>query len=149
MAWSLISLLIIIFISDIRYMLIPDRVLMVFAGIFLIERLILAPDAHWWQPFVGAGVGFIVPFLVAVVSRGNMGGGDIKLFAVLGLILGWESVLLAFFFSTFYGAFIGGIGLIIGKIRKSMPVPFGPFIVMGALTAYFYGDALLKWYFHL
>lgn len=148
-AWSLISLLIIIFVSDVRYMLIPDRVLIVFALIFVLQRLWIAPAIHWWQPLAGACVGFIVPFIVAVVSRGNMGGGDIKLFAVLGILLGWEGVLTAVIFSAFYGAVIGGTGLLSGKIHRGQPIPFGPFIAVGALTSYFFGDSLLNWYFHL
>lgn len=147
-AWALISLLMIIFVSDIRYMLIPDKVVAFFAVVFLLLRLWVAPFAVWWQPLLGAAVAFMVVFVVAVVSRGNMGGGDIKLFTALGLALGWKGVLLAFFFSTFYGSLIGGIGLIIGKVKRGKPMPFGPFIVLGALTAYFYGDVLLNWYLH-
>jgi leader peptidase (prepilin peptidase)/N-methyltransferase len=75
-----------------------------------------------------------------------MGGGDIKLFAVLGLVLGWQDVLLAFFFSCFYGAIIGGIGLLIGKVERRKPIPFGPFIVLGTITAYFIGSSLVEWY---
>jgi leader peptidase (prepilin peptidase)/N-methyltransferase len=83
---------------------------------------------------------------IAVVSRGGMGGGDIKLFAVLGLVLGWQDVLLAFFFSCFYGAIIGGIGLLIGKVERRKPIPFGPFIVLGTITTYFIGSSLVEWY---
>ncbi|HEX7064168.1 MAG TPA: prepilin peptidase [Bacillales bacterium] len=147
-AGALVSLLVIIFVSDIHYMLIPDKVLMVFAPLFLFLRLWVAPFDSWWQPFIGGAVGFIIPFAVAVVSRGNMGGGDIKLFLVLGLILGWKGVLAAFFLSTAYGGLIGGAALLVGKIERGKPIPFGPFIVLGTLTAYFFGDALLRWYFH-
>ncbi|HET7579546.1 MAG TPA: A24 family peptidase, partial [Bacillales bacterium] len=148
-SWVLISLLVIIFVSDLTYMLIPDRVLVAFAPLFLVLRLWVAPFDVWWQPLLGAAVGFAVLFGVAVISRGNMGGGDIKLFAVLGLVLGWKGVLAAFFLSTFYGALAGGAGLLTGKVKKGKPIPFGPFIVPGSLTAYFFGDALLNWYFHM
>jgi leader peptidase (prepilin peptidase)/N-methyltransferase len=148
-SWALISLFMIIFVSDVTYMLIPDRVLAVFAVLFLILKLWTVPFGEWGGLFVGAAVGFAVPFFVAVVSRGNMGGGDIKLFALLGFVLGWKGVLVAFFLSTLYGSLIGGIGLLIGKFKRGKPVPFGPFIVFGTLTAYFFGDALLNWYLHL
>ncbi|HEU5140256.1 MAG TPA: prepilin peptidase, partial [Bacillales bacterium] len=91
-AWAIISLLVIIFVSDVHYMLIPDRVLVFFMPLFLVLRLWASPFEFWWQPFLGGAVGFIIPFAVAVVSRGNMGGGDIKLFLLLGLLLGWKGV---------------------------------------------------------
>lgn len=148
LSWALISLLMIVSVSDFTYMIIPDKVLAVFAVLFVVLRLSFSHAGMGWQPFLGAAVGFAVPCLVAVVSGGNLGGGDIKLFAVLGLALGWEGVLMAFLLSTCYGALIGGIGIGTGKIKKRQPVPFVPFIAMGTLTAYFFGDALVKWYFH-
>ena len=83
-AWTLISLLIIITVSDIKYMLIPDKILIVFAGIFLVERIFI-PLTPWWDSLLGAVIGFSLLLVIAMVSKGGMGGGDIKLFAVLGL----------------------------------------------------------------
>jgi leader peptidase (prepilin peptidase) / N-methyltransferase len=143
--WTLISLLMIIFVSDVRYMIIPDRVLLAFAAIFLIERIFI-PLSPWWDALVGAAVGFLLLFFIAVASKGGMGGGDIKLFALLGLVLGWKTVLLAFFFSTLYGTVIGLIGMALGKVRRREPMPFGPAIVLGSLTAYFFGQAIVGWY---
>ncbi|ADC48638.1 peptidase A24A domain protein, aspartate peptidase [Alkalihalophilus pseudofirmus OF4] len=145
----LISLLAIIFVSDIRYMLIPDKILLFFTPFFLLLRLTVAPLDPWWSSLVGAAVGFGLLLLIAVISRGGMGGGDIKLFAVLGLVLGWQDVLLAFFFSCLYGTIIAGIGMAAGKVKRKKPIPFGPFIVLGALTAYFYGNSLVQWYIGL
>ncbi|WEG16109.1 prepilin peptidase [Alkalihalophilus pseudofirmus] len=148
-ALLLISLLAIIFVSDIRYMLIPDKILLFFTPLFLLLRLAVAPLDPWWSSLVGAAVGFGLLLLIAVISRGGMGGGDIKLFAVLGLVLGWHDVLLAFFFSCLYGTIIAGIGMAAGKVKRKKPIPFGPFIVLGALTAYFYGNSLVQWYIGL
>ncbi|WP_419881812.1 prepilin peptidase [Peribacillus sp. B-H-3] len=144
-AWTLISLLMIIFVSDIRYMLIPDKILLFFAVVFLFIRIFI-PLHPWWDPLLGAVCGFGLLLFIAVISRGGMGGGDIKLFALLGFILGLKLVLLAFIFSTFYGAVIGIAGLMTGVVKRKNPIPFGPFIVFGTLTAYFYGDAILDWY---
>ncbi|MBS4173707.1 A24 family peptidase [Bacillus sp. FJAT-49736] len=144
-AWTLISLLIIIFVSDIAYMLIPDKILLVFAGIFLMERIIY-PLHPWWDSLLGAALAFLLLLAIAVISKGGMGGGDIKLFALLGFVLGLKLVLLTFFLATFYGAIIGGIGLLLRIFQKGKPIPFGPFIVMGALTSYFFYDEILAWY---
>ncbi|MFC0469428.1 prepilin peptidase [Halalkalibacter kiskunsagensis] len=142
----LVSLLAIIFVSDLRYMLIPDKVLLFFFPLLLLMRVTVAPLDPFWDAFVGSAIGFTLLLAIAIVSRGGMGGGDIKLFAVLGLVLGWQGVLLAFFFSCFYGAIIGGIGLFIGKVQRKKPIPFGPFIVLGTITSYFIGSILVEWY---
>lgn len=147
-AWTLISLLAIIVVSDLRYMLIPDRVLLVFAGLFLMERLVI-PFLPWVDMLLGAAVGFSLLWLIAVLSNGGMGGGDVKLFAVLGMVLGWKMVLLAFFLATLYGTIIGLIGMALGRVRRGKPMPFAPAIALGSLTALFFGDQLVDAYMDL
>jgi leader peptidase (prepilin peptidase) / N-methyltransferase len=143
---SIISLLIIITVSDIRYMMIPDRILLFFLGLFLLER-ILIPLHPWWDSLFGAVVGFGLLLFISIVSKGGMGGGDIKLFGVLGLLLGTKLILLTFFLATLVGTVGGVIGLAVGKVKKKQPMPFGPFIGIGALISYFYGQDILQWYF--
>lgn len=147
-AWTLISLFMIIFVSDITYMIIPDKVLLVFMGIFLLERIFIPLDP-WWNSLLGAAVGFFLLLLIAVISKGGMGGGDIKLFALLGFVLGIKMVLLSFFLATLFGALFGIIGLLIGKLKRKNPIPFGPFIAVGTLAAYFFGEQILHQYFLL
>jgi leader peptidase (prepilin peptidase) / N-methyltransferase len=144
-AWSLISLFMIILVSDIHYMIIPDKILLVFAGIFLIER-ILWPLSPWWDSLIGALVGFLLLFIIALVSKGGMGGGDIKLFALIGFVLGVKLVLLSFFLSTLFGALVGGTALLLKIVKKRQPIPFGPFIVAGTLSAYFWGPEIINFY---
>lgn len=146
-AWTLISLMVIVFVSDIKYMIIPDKVLLVFAVIFLLERIFL-PLSPWWDSLLGAAAGFFLLLFIAVISKGGMGGGDIKLFAVIGLALGTKLVLLTFFFATLYGAVFGIVGMLIGKVEKGKPIPFGPYIALGSLTAYFFGQRILDWYLY-
>lgn len=139
------SLLVIITVSDITYMLIPDKVLLPFAVMLFAGRL-LSPLTPWWDSLLGAIVGFGVLYLIAVVSKGGMGGGDIKLFFVIGLVLGTVNTLL----TLFLAALIGSIaGLIIlkrsGKGRKT-PIPFGPSIVLAAVISFFWGADFVTWY---
>lgn len=147
-ALTLISMLVIITVSDLAYMIIPDRVLIVFAGLFFFERL-LFPLVPWWDSLAGAAAGFFLLLAIAVVSKGGMGGGDIKLFAVIGFALGVKLLLLSFFLSTLFGAFFGVIGLLIGAIKRKQTIPFGPFIALGSLVAYFFGDYLIAEYMRL
>jgi leader peptidase (prepilin peptidase) / N-methyltransferase len=147
-ALTLISLFIIILVSDVAYMLIPDKVLLVFAGFFLLERVVI-PLSPWWDSVLGAAIGFILLLAIALISKGGMGGGDIKLFALLGFVLGSKIVLLAFFLSTLFGALIGIIGITIGVFKRKKPIPFGPFIAAGTLIAYYYGDIIIRIYLNL
>lgn len=146
-AWTLISLMVIVFVSDYSYMLIPDKVLLVFAFIFLLER-ILMPLSPWWDSIAGAAVGFILLLLIAIISKGGMGGGDIKLYAVIGLALGVKLTLLSFFLATLFGAVFGFAGILLGKVEKGKPIPFGPYIGLGTIVAYFYGNRIVEWYFY-
>ena len=144
-ALTLISMFMIIIVSDIHYMLIPDKILIWFAGIFLLER-ILWPLSPWWDSILGAVTGFSLLLLIAVVSKGGMGGGDVKLYALLGLVLGFKLVLLSFFLSTLYGAVIGGLALLFKIVKRRQPIPFGPFIAAGTLTAYYWGTEIIDFY---
>jgi leader peptidase (prepilin peptidase) / N-methyltransferase len=147
-ALTLVSLLMIITVSDISYMIIPDKILLFFAGLFLLERISWPLDP-WWDSLLGATIGFLLLLLIAVISKGGMGGGDIKLFALIGFVLGTKLFLLAFFLSTLYGALFGVFGLLTKLIKRRQPIPFGPYIVAGALTAYFWGEQLIELYLRL
>ena len=141
----LVSLLVIISVSDIVYMLIPDKVLLPFAVVFFVTRLFI-PLTPWWDSLLGALVGFGVLYLIAVVSKGGMGGGDIKLFFVLGLVLGTVNTLVTLFLAALIGSIVGIILLkITGKGRKT-PIPFGPSIAIAAIISYFWGADFVNWY---
>lgn len=147
-ALTLISLCAIVFVSDIVYMIIPDKVLLFFLPLFILERIFIPPQP-WWDPLAGGVAGFALLLLIAVVSKGGMGGGDVKLYGVLGIALGLKLVLLSFFLAVFFGAVLGGIGLLMGKVKKGKAIPFGPYICVGVLISYFYGEKILSWYFQL
>ncbi|SDQ43427.1 prepilin peptidase [Virgibacillus salinus] len=144
----LISMLMIILVSDITYMLIPNRVLLFFLPLFIIIRII-QPLNPWWSSILGVIIGITILALIIIISRGGMGAGDMKLFGILGIILGVDKVLLAFFLSCMIGAIIGMMLLLFRVIERNQPVPFGPYIVAATLITYFYGELLLNWYFNL
>ncbi|NNU95887.1 A24 family peptidase [Anoxybacillus sp. EFIL] len=145
-SWTLISLFVIIFVSDVHYMVIPNRVLLFFTPLLLVERLWIAPLTPWWDSLLGSVVGFMILFVIAVVSKGGMGGGDIKLFALIGLALGAKLTVLAFFLSTLVGTIFGLIGMALGRVKRGEPMPFGPAIVVGTLIAYFFGETIIHVY---
>ncbi|WP_456273874.1 prepilin peptidase [Bacillus sp. AK031] len=147
-ALTLVSLFMIILVSDIKYMIIPDKVLLFFSGLFLLER-IFVPLTPWWDSLAGAAIGFALLLLIAVISKGGMGGGDIKLYAVIGFVMGVKPMLLSFFLATLLGSVIGIIGLAFGFFQRKKPIPFGPFIAAGALISYFCYSDIINWYLSL
>lgn len=140
-----ISMLMIVTVSDIRYMVIPNRILFFYVPIFIFLRIV-HPLHPWWSFIIGGIVGYVVVAIIILISKGGMGAGDMKLLAVSGIVLGVKNVLLAFFIASLTGAVIGGFLLLLKKIEKKQPIPFGPYIVIGVVVAYFYGDSIIGWY---
>lgn len=75
-----------------------------------------------------------------------MGGGDAKLAALMGAWLGWKLLLLASFLACVLGAFVGGGAIALGLLTRRQPMPFGPFLALGALFAAFFGEAMISTY---
>ena len=129
-------------------MLIPDKILLFFGVLLIIARAV-SPLEPWWDTVIGAVGGFGILLLIAILSKGGMGGGDIKLFAVIGLVLGTIPTLLTLFLAAFIGAIVGVIHLRRSKQGRKTPVPFGPSIAIAAVIVYFYGSQMLDWYTNL
>ena len=142
------SLLIIITVSDLAYMLIPDKIL-VFFGVLLILARVVSPLNPWWDSIIGAFLGFGILLLIAILSKGGMGGGDIKLFFVIGLVLGMIPTLLTLFLAAGIGVIVGLVQLKLMNKGRKTPVPFGPSISIAAVIVYFYGANILEWYTNL
>jgi len=145
MSLIFISMLMIVFVSDITYMLIPNKILLFFLPLLLFMRVI-SPLDPWYDVFIGAVLGLVLIALIIILSKGKMGGGDMKLFAVIGIVLGWKGTLLTLVLASFFGAMIGGIIMMIKKTEKKQPIPFGPYIVITSLISYFYGKDIISIY---
>ncbi|MFG6116416.1 prepilin peptidase [Halobacillus sp. MO56] len=144
-ALLLISLFSIIFVSDMAYMHIPDKVLLVFFILFLVLR-IFQPMVSWGNAFLGGIFGIVLIGMIIRLSNGGMGAGDMKLFGIIGFIMGIEGLMVSFFLSVISGACLGMVLMLSGKASRSHPIPFAPFIIFGSLTAFFYSDKILLWY---
>lgn len=84
-----------------------------------------------------------------VLGQTAMGGGDAKLAAMMGAWLGWQLLLLASFLACLLGALIDGGAMALGVIRRRQPIPFGPFLALGAALAALFGPRLIAGYLHL
>jgi leader peptidase (prepilin peptidase)/N-methyltransferase len=143
----LFSFILVLTLTDLKSKLMPNKI--TYPGIALMFLLRL-----WVHPLpmadylLGALVGGGVVFLLAVLTNG-MGGGDVKMFALIGMALGVKGVLLAFFFACLWGTLIGLPLKWTGRIKPRQPVPFGPYILLGTLTAWGYGNKLWEAYLSL
>jgi leader peptidase (prepilin peptidase)/N-methyltransferase len=78
-----------------------------------------------------------------------MGGGDIKLIAMIGAFLGWEKMLLTIMLGALSGSIVGIILMIVFRKGRKYAVPFGPFLSLGAMVSLFWGTVLIDWYLHI
>jgi leader peptidase (prepilin peptidase)/N-methyltransferase len=150
------SALIVITFIDVDFQIIPDVITLPGVVIGLAVGSLILPDpfARWAllgfkSSMVGAAVGFGLFYFIAFASRGGMGGGDIKMMAMVGAFMGWKAVLLTTFMASLIGS-IWGIFLMIfkGKGRKTQ-IPFGPFLAAGTLIALLYGQEIINLYLRL
>ena len=149
----LTSILIIITFIDIDHYIIPDGLLIIgsiFAIVFnLIFKTITIKESLLGAIICGGGVLAIVYLIEFLVKKEVMGGGDIKLFAMIGLFLGIKNSLLSALISVYVGAIFGVIMIICSKIKKSefnSMIPYGPFISIATLIVMLYGDNIINWY---
>jgi len=140
------SMLVIITVSDLAYRLIPDKVLLPFFLIFLVMRFFIHPDETYISHLVGMVLGFTIFFVIALLSKGGVGGGDIKLYAVIGLFFGYPLLLVTILLSTFLGSIYGIFIMLLQGANRKTEVPFGPFIAFGSVVALFFGYDLINWY---
>jgi leader peptidase (prepilin peptidase)/N-methyltransferase len=139
------SALVVITFIDLHHKIIPDVISLPGIAIGLLASLLVLPPT-FLESVIGATLGWTLFYAVALVSRGGMGGGDIKLIAMIGAFLGWEKMLLTIMVGAFAGSLVG-IGLMIFfKKGRKYAVPFGPFLALGALVSLFWGGMLIDWY---
>jgi leader peptidase (prepilin peptidase)/N-methyltransferase len=149
------SALIVITFVDLDYQIIPDRITLPGILIGLIAGSLLMPDPFFRHSPLGLKasiIGFLVGggifYAIAILSKGGMGGGDIKMMAMVGSLMGWKSVLLTTFLGSLTGAILGIFLMVTrGKGRKTK-IPFGPFLALGSLVTLFFGQEIFHWYFY-
>ena len=135
---------------DLEHYLLPNRIvipLLVFGLVF--EMLFNVIPL--WKSLLGMVVGGGLLLLVAyggkwIFGKEAMGGGDIKLTAMMGVYVGWPDVLVLFFLAAVFASAVG-IVLMLGWGKKGRdPIPFGPFLALGCMVTVLWGNALLDWY---
>ncbi len=144
-----VALLIITFI-DIDHRIIPD--VLTLPGILCF--LILPPFTHhiaWLDAVIGVVLGGGSLLLVACAyklftRKEGMGGGDVKLLAMVGAFVGWKGVLFTIFTASVTGTVIGFILMLKTRGGLKMAIPFGPFLSIGAIAYIHFGTRIIQWY---
>ena len=135
--------LVIITAIDIEHQIIPDIITL--PGIAL-GLAVGTYTIGYLDSLLGFFVGGGLFYLLAVLSNGGMGGGDIKYIAAAGALLGWEKVLLIIFIGALLGSLVGLFRIAVQKKSRKSLIPFGPFLATGTLLTLFYGNALIRLY---
>lgn len=144
-AWIFLAALVAIAAIDLEHQIIPDRITLPGIAVGLLTSLV-NPLLTWRDSLLGIALGAGFVFVVIVASRGGMGGGDLKLCAMIGAFLGWKLTLLAIMLAVVLGGIVAVTLLIAGRKRRRDAIPFGPFLASGAVVSLLWGDELLRWY---
>lgn len=145
----LITCYLLLIITDLEFKILPDEILFVLAFLLLLYLLLLPSPLLFQHVLIGFSSFIFFLFLYLITRGRGMGFGDVKLVFLLGGFLGWPSTLVAFFLAFVSGAIIGVMLLLIGRAKLGRPIPFGPYLLVGAWIAMFFGEAIFKWYLTL
>jgi len=145
-----VGLVVVAFI-DFDHQVIPD-VISLPGVIFGIGIAVFSPQIRIWESVGGAALGAGILAAVRgvywfVTRTEGMGRGDVRLLAMIGAFLGWESVPFTLLVGSVVGSAVGISMMIANKRDLKMRIPFGPFLAVGALCYIFFGNAILHWYF--
>jgi leader peptidase (prepilin peptidase)/N-methyltransferase len=130
-AAALLAGLVVVTAIDLQHQLIPD---------------VTIGHVSWLDSLIGIVVGGGLFFVIILVTPNGMGGGDMKLGAMLGAFLGWKALLFALFTGIVLGGVVAVAFLVSGLRGRKDPIPFGPFLAAGGAMALFWGERILDWW---
>jgi len=152
--WMVFSgTLVILSFIDLDHKILPD--VLTVPGIAVGWLVSFLPGGvSWTDSLIGLMAGGGSLYLVAagyerITGREGLGGGDIKLLAMIGAWMGWASLPLIVLMSSLSGAVIGSVFILCGGKGARTQIPFGPFLSLGALSYLFLGRQISLWYFNL
>jgi leader peptidase (prepilin peptidase) / N-methyltransferase len=148
-----VAALIVVTVIDLYHQIIPDVISLPGIGVGLLASLVL-PQLTFFDSLKGLLLGGGSLFVVATLyqwlfKREGMGGGDVKLLAMIGAFLGWKAVILTILSGSLIGSIIGVSLMILKGKNFKYAIPFGPFLSLGAVISLFYGENIIRWYLFL
>ena len=130
---------------DLQHQMIPNAITLPGIPVGLLVNLATG-RISWVDSGIGILLGGGLFLVIILASRGGMGGGDLKLGAMLGAFLGWKALLFALFVAIVLGGAIGAVLLATGRRGRKDPIPFGPFLAAGGAMALFWGERAFDWW---
>lgn len=173
---AFVSAMIVITFIDLDFQIIPDVVTLPGIGIGVLGAWLVLPDPFLSgggaaimqfsgvshaspvlgpiQSVIGAVTGFClfyaIAFVGSMIARTDaLGGGDIKMMAMVGAFTGWKGVLLTTFIGSLVGSVIGVVLMLRRGMDRKARIPFGPFLAAGAVISLLYGGIIVNWYLGL
>ena len=152
-AFAFIATLIVVAFIDLDHRIIPDAISLPGIPLFFLAAF-ANPDISWQARVVGILAGGGSLFAVAwgyqlLTGREGMGGGDIKLLAMIGAFVGWQGILFTLFSASAIGTLAGLLAMARSGKGMQLAIPFGPFLSLGAVIYLFFGRAIISWYANL
>lgn len=149
--FAFIATLIVVAFIDLDHRIIPDRISLPGIPIFFLASFAV-PTVAWIDSLIGIVAGGGSLFAVAwvyqtITGREGMGGGDIKLLAMMGAVIGWQGIVFTLFAASAIGTLFGLLAMIKSAKGMKLAIPFGPFLAMGGIFYLFFGRAIIRWYF--
>lgn len=143
------SSFLVLFIADLKYQILPDSMIII-GSIAAVGLLFFSPAPFVTFPphILSAAGGFAFLYVIWAVTRGRgMGFGDVKLAVFMGLFLGFPDIIIAFYTAFLTGAGVGVILILTGKKGWKSKIAFGPFLILGAMVAFFWGPQIMNWWY--
>ena len=131
--WAFASYLLVVLVIDLEHRRVLNVMLIPAAAVALLASFLPGPP-NWKQALVGGAAGLGIFFLIALVSRGKMGAGDVKLAGVIGLMVGFPVVLTALFIGVLLGGAAAIIMLITRRAGRKSYIAYAPYLCLGALA---------------
>lgn len=145
----------ILFVYDLKWYLLPDKVVWPLVVLGAVDFINTGLWQHWpveqfvVEALLAVAVIAGVYYALYVLSRGKwVGFGDVKLGLFMGLALGWQAGLVCLLLANLIGCIVIIPGLVTGKLKRDSRIPFGPFLILGFVIAGVWGQALFDWYVH-
>lgn len=143
---AVFSFLVLIFVFDFKHYIIPNVAVYSIIAISFFYNLIFNPSDIFFNILAALIASGFFLFLYLISSGKWIGMGDVKYGVFMGLFLGWPNILAGLFVSYIVGAVVGIIMMALKKKGLKSEIPFGPFLIIGTIAAFFWGSEIIKWY---
>lgn len=130
---------------DLEHQIVPDKITLPGVATGLLANMACG-RLSWLDTLAGAALAGGIFLVIILASGGGMGGGDMKLGAMLGAFLGWKIVLLSILVAVVGGGGVAVALLATGAKGRKEPIPFGPFLAAGGGLGLLYGEKVITWY---